>query len=61
MIDIHNHILYDIDDGARNIDDSLDLCRDAFENGYKTIVVTLILQNIIIEIINKLTHATHKS
>ena len=40
MIDIHNHILYDIDDGARNIDDSLDLCRDAFENGYKTIVVT---------------------
>lgn len=40
MIDIHNHILFDIDDGSPDIDTSVDMCRDAYENGYKTIVVT---------------------
>lgn len=40
MIDIHNHILYNIDDGSPDIDTSIELCRDAYENGYKTIVVT---------------------
>ena len=40
MIDIHNHILFDIDDGSPDIDMSIDMCRDAYENGYKTIVVT---------------------
>ncbi|MBQ3523799.1 MAG: hypothetical protein IJA43_05010 [Clostridia bacterium] len=40
MIDIHNHILFDIDDGAPDLDTSVDMCRDAFENGYRTIVVT---------------------
>ena len=40
MIDIHNHILFDIDDGSPDIDTSIDMCRDAYENGYKTIVVT---------------------
>ncbi len=40
MIDIHNHILFDIDDGAKTVEDSIELCRDAFENGYETIVCT---------------------
>lgn len=40
MIDIHNHILFDIDDGAPDIDTSVEMCRDAYENGYKTVVVT---------------------
>ncbi len=40
MIDIHNHILFHIDDGSPNIDISIEMCRDAFENGYTTIVVT---------------------
>ena len=40
MIDIHNHILFGIDDGSPDIDTSVDLCRDAYENGYKTLVVT---------------------
>ena len=40
MIDIHNHILFAIDDGAPDIDTSIEMCRDAYENGYKTIVVT---------------------
>ncbi len=40
MIDIHNHILFHIDDGAPDLDTSIEMCRDAYENGYKTIVVT---------------------
>lgn len=40
MIDIHNHILFGIDDGSPDIDTSVDMCRDAYENGYKTLVVT---------------------
>ncbi len=40
MIDIHNHILFDIDDGSPDIETSIELCRDAYQNGYKTIVVT---------------------
>lgn len=40
MIDIHNHILFDIDDGARSIDTSIEMCRDAYENGIDTLVLT---------------------
>ena len=40
MIDIHNHILFHIDDGSPDIDTSVEMCRDAYENGYKTLVVT---------------------
>lgn len=40
MIDIHNHILFDIDDGAKTIEDSLHMCRDAYENGIERIVLT---------------------
>lgn len=40
MIDIHSHILFDIDDGAVNIAESVRLCRDAYENGYKAVVAT---------------------
>lgn len=40
MIDIHSHILYDIDDGATAFWDSFSLCRDAYENGISTIVAT---------------------
>lgn len=40
MIDIHSHILFDIDDGARNISHSLELCRDGYENGLRVTVVT---------------------
>ncbi len=40
MIDIHNHILFDIDDGARTIEASVQMCRDACENGIDTIVLT---------------------
>lgn len=40
MVDIHSHILFDIDDGAKNIKESLTLCRDASENGFKAVVAT---------------------
>lgn len=40
MIDIHNHILFDIDDGAKTIESSVQMCRDAYENGIEHIVLT---------------------
>lgn len=40
MIDIHSHILFDIDDGAKTLEDSVKLCRDAADNGVKLITAT---------------------
>lgn len=40
MIDIHSHIIYDIDDGAQSIEESVMLCRQAMENGFDGIVAT---------------------
>ena len=40
MIDIHSHVLYGIDDGAHDIEESVEMCRDAYENGGKTLVLT---------------------
>ncbi len=40
MIDIHNHILFDIDDGAKTIEASVQMCRDAYKNGIEHIVLT---------------------
>ncbi len=40
MIDIHSHILYDMDDGAKTIDESARLCSLGKINGIKKIVVT---------------------
>lgn len=40
MIDIHCHILNGIDDGARDIETSVQMCRIAEQNGIKHIVAT---------------------
>lgn len=40
MIDIHNHLLYGIDDGAPDVDVSMKMCIDAVRNGCKIIVCT---------------------
>lgn len=40
MIDIHSHILYGIDDGAHDLDETIDMCRDAYENGCDSLVLT---------------------
>ena len=40
MIDIHSHILPGVDDGAKTIEDSLDMARAAVEDGIHTIIAT---------------------
>ena len=40
MIDIHNHIIWDVDDGAKTIEDSIDMAKIASEDGIKKIVAT---------------------
>jgi protein-tyrosine phosphatase len=40
MIDIHCHILPGIDDGARNLPDSLKMAKDAVQQGIHTIIAT---------------------
>jgi protein-tyrosine phosphatase len=40
MIDLHSHILRGIDDGARTLDDSLDIARAAVRNGIVAIAGT---------------------
>lgn len=40
MIDLHNHILYGVDDGCSHFSDSLSLLKDAQNEGINTIVFT---------------------
>ena len=40
MIDIHCHILPGIDDGAKNVEDSLTMAREAVKEGIHTIIAT---------------------
>lgn len=40
MIDIHSHILYEMDDGARSFEESLAMIRMAAEHGTEAIVAT---------------------
>jgi protein-tyrosine phosphatase len=40
MIDIHSHILPDLDDGARDLDESLEMIRIAAADGIRTMVAT---------------------
>jgi len=40
MIDLHAHILPGIDDGARDLQESLEMCRIAAKEGIETIVAT---------------------
>jgi protein-tyrosine phosphatase len=40
MIDIHTHILHSLDDGPKTIEESIELCKIAANDGIKTIVAT---------------------
>jgi len=40
VIDIHCHILPEIDDGARNLEETIEMCRVASADGIRTIVAT---------------------
>jgi hypothetical protein len=40
MIDLHNHILCGLDDGAKTIEESVEMCRISYQDGVRTIVAT---------------------
>lgn len=40
MIDFHSHIVYDVDDGSENIDNSIELLKQAEQAGFKSIILT---------------------
>ncbi len=40
MIDIHNHIIYGVDDGARDIDESLKMVKLYQKAGFDQIIAT---------------------
>ena len=40
MIDIHSHILFGVDDGPENIEESIEMLRDAKEQGVQVIIAT---------------------
>lgn len=40
MVDIHNHLLYGIDDGSKSLEESIDVLRDLEENGYTDVILT---------------------
>lgn len=40
MIDLHNHILYGIDDGSRSIDESINIIKSLLSIGFTDIIIT---------------------
>lgn len=40
MIDIHNHALYGVDDGAKSLKESVDILRNEYEQGVSTVILT---------------------
>ena len=40
MIDIHNHILPNIDDGSKSFEESINILKQAYESGVTDIIVT---------------------
>jgi len=40
MIDIHTHILPNLDDGAKTVEESIQMCRISYQDGIRTIVAT---------------------
>ena len=40
MTDIHSHILFDVDDGSRNLEESIELLKMMQEIGFKNIILT---------------------
>lgn len=39
-IDIHNHVLYDVDDGSRSLEMSMDMLACAYEDGIRGMILT---------------------
>lgn len=40
MIDVHSHIVFEVDDGAKNIEQSLEMLQEAYEAGFTDIILT---------------------
>ena len=40
MTDIHNHLLFGIDDGSRSIEESVEVLRGMYEYGYRNVILT---------------------
>lgn len=40
MVDIHSHILPEVDDGSHSLDESIEMCRASAEDGVKVMVAT---------------------
>ena len=40
MIDIHSHLIPGVDDGAKTLEDSVELIRDLEEKGFDTLIIT---------------------
>ena len=40
MVDIHSHILPQVDDGSHSLDESLDMCRRSADDGIEVVVAT---------------------
>lgn len=40
MIDIHSHIVFEVDDGAKNIEQSIEMLKEARKAGFEKVIVT---------------------
>ena len=40
MTDIHSHILFNVDDGSRNLEESIELLKKMHEIGFKNVILT---------------------
>ena len=47
MIDIHNHILPNVDDGSKSTDMSIEMLRHAYDQGVTEVVSTIHFQRIL--------------
>ena len=40
MFDIHNHMIYDVDDGSKNIETSIEVLSNLYEQGIRNVILT---------------------